>query len=381
MNLLFIADPNSIHEYKKISYFSKKPGYKCYIVPYNEHAETFWKSKFWMDMYKEAGVEVLSAIPYFSLTNFKKTLNARNYIKSVIIEKKIDAFIIIYVEPSALLALFKDYFKVPILLFTFGTDVLKTIPSFFGKKQPFKKLIAHLYRKAFNQADAIAGTSDAQLKIVSKLSGRQDELYLIRTGVNMQQIDADTSAYMPKELIGRKYVFFPRNMLPLYDHEWALNAIALLPESLKKEYTFVFVNSDSSNIAYVNKIRGMMSKMENVSFCFLTTQTQPSIFELNKNAALAVMTPTSDGAPVSAMEAMACNVPLILPPLAYDKDIFSEGVYHLKSREAEELALVIEKILNEEIVLDTEKANFNIRQNADYHGEMAKLEEVVKSIV
>src|SRR5690606_19613969 len=128
--------------------------------------------------------------------------------------------------------------------------------------------------------------------------------------------------------------------------------------NIKREYVFVFVDNNSPVISYVEKIKKRMLEVKDASFCFLPSQQPASIFALYKQASLVVMTPKSDGAPVSAMEAMACKAPLILPPLNYDQDLFGEGVCRLNSRSPQELAKKIEQILTGELLLDVEKASY-----------------------
>lgn len=100
----------------------------------------------------------------------------------------------------------------------------------------------------------------------------------------------------------------------------------------------VFVGKDSGDIEYQQKLVDIMEKMPDVDFEFLERQSQESIFELYKRASLVVMTPVSDGSPVSGMEVLLCGSRLILGPLEYDKDIFSNNVMRLNSWDAGELA-------------------------------------------
>ena len=61
------------------------------------------------------------------------------------------------------------------------------------------------------------------------------------------------------------------------------------------------------------------------------------------------MTPKSDGSPVSGMEAIALNKKLILGPLEYDRDIFSEpNVFYLNSWSTIELSSLIESVIHKE---------------------------------
>ena len=127
-------------------------------------------------------------------------------------------------------------------------------------------------------------------------------------------------------------------MRPIYNHDFCLEAIALLPEYIKAKYQMVFIGRGSGDVVYQNNIEEKMKTMSEVTFNFIDNQSQESMAELNKRASLVVMTPKSDGSPVSAMEALICGKQLILGPLKYDEDIFNRNVMKLKEWIPEELA-------------------------------------------
>jgi glycosyltransferase involved in cell wall biosynthesis len=134
----------------------------------------------------------------------------------------------------------------------------------------------------------------------------------------------------------------------------------------------VFVNKNSKWVEYVQEIQTLL---ENAGFkyLFLDTLTQKEIIQTYKSAQLVVMTPMSDGAPVSALETMAAGSPLILPPLDYDQDLFGKGVHFFKKFEASELADTMFRILNNIEKIDTNTAQKIALAKADRRTEMQKL--------
>jgi glycosyltransferase involved in cell wall biosynthesis len=203
--------------------------------------------------------------------------------------------------------------------------------------------------------------------------------YIIRTGVDIQTILSDTVSYEKEELIEKKYVFFPRAMRSLYNHELAIDAIAILPETIIKEFSFVFVDKNSADKAYTSLIEDKI-KQSAANFIWFENLGQKTLFQTYKNASLCIMTPKSDGTPVSAVEAMLCRVPLILPPLEYDPDLFSEGVMFFNERTAESLSSLIEAVLCGQKLPDIEMAYKNALHLADRNKEMNKLGMIYKEL-
>ena len=325
-------------------------------------------------------VKILGVIEDFSLRHFFRTIKQFQFLNTEIRSHKIDLLHIMYAEPNALWAYFRNSLNIPIVLTTRGTDVLKTIPFFFNNPGILNKLVAACYKKALLKCDVITCTSYQQKESVLKLTAKKaQKVEVIRTGVDIDKILGDTTVFKLSELEGGKYVFFPRAMRPLYQHEFAISAIKLLPEEIRNKFSFVFIDKNSADNNYVSLIRNEMNDCE-ANFIWLNNLEQSVLFQTYKNASLVVMTPASDGSPVSAIETMLCKVPLILPPLPYDKDLFSEGVVFFESWKAEDLALQIESLLEGDQKLNTESSFQNAINLADRKREMTKLGKIYSEI-
>ena len=165
MNILYLADPNSIHDLKWIRYFSQKKEFKTYILPRYHHNKSFRINNQSLD------IEVLNYIHDFSILRFYRTLSDAYKIKKIVKRKKIDIIHIIYAEPNALWCLFRRYFSIPMIISSLGTDVLKTIPETFKKRNLINYAVALAYKMAYLTADIATGTSKSQLTSIKKISG------------------------------------------------------------------------------------------------------------------------------------------------------------------------------------------------------------------
>lgn len=341
MNILFLIDPNSIHDQKWVSKFTSDNTYNCFFICRKVH---FNKSN--IESFESASnISFEGVVDYFSYKKIFNSLAQVRLIKKIISTQNIQIFHIQYAEPNALWALFRRYFKIPVIITCRGTDVLKTIPEHFSKKDLFNRLISISYKFSFQQADWVTFTSTSQLNSVLHFSQKVKNKTIIRTGVDLKKLFSDTSSLLPKNL-NKPYFLFPRYLKPIYNHEFTIQALKQLPITIKDKYLMVFIGKDSGVIEYQNFLINQLEEDSQIKYEFLPKLNQASIYELYKNATIIVMTPKSDGSPVSGMEAIALNKKLILGPIEYDQEIFNvPNVYKLKSWSPDELSSLIKFVI------------------------------------
>jgi glycosyltransferase involved in cell wall biosynthesis len=144
---------------------------------------------------------------------------------------------------------------------------------------------------------------------------------LIRSGVDVNTIKGiDNNDLLPESLRGKKYVFSPRYIRPIYNVELQIEALRLLPKSTLAEYRFAFIYGEGN---YFTEMKNRLAQIEGLDYVILDRLTQMEMWTCYKYAALTFMVPHSDGTPNTALEAMAAGCPLILRDLeAYDKELF-----------------------------------------------------------
>ncbi|MEP0984470.1 glycosyltransferase family 4 protein [Ekhidna sp.] len=331
MNILFFANPKSVHDRKWMQFIANNPAYKCFLISRKIHED--------FDSKKLENIEFIKPIQDFSILRFWRSLVGIISIYQIIKRNKIDIFHIIYAEPNALWAIGIRLYKIPMILTTRGTDVLKAIPGHFKRRSLLQLIIQKLYKESLNSFSAITCTSQRQVQSLLDL-GIESKYHIVRTGVNVESM----MKVKDRKLIEKPYILFPRLMKPIYNHEFSIEALSLLTKSIKEMYQVIFLDKDSKEVSYVHKIDKMIKAVEGLDFLFLNRINEDELHDLYKNASLCVMNPVSDGSPVSAMEAMFFNCPLILGPLDYDSDIFG-SITKLESWEPLELAGLIEESL------------------------------------
>lgn len=381
MNILYIADINpKTHDLKWIFNFSESIEFNTYLICLdhqllkvsNDHL-TYLDSK---------GINILGSIPVFSTIRFYRTWQSALKIKDWLKGNNIQLIHIMYAEPNALWALFRNYFGIPIVLTTRGTDVLKTIPEFFQRKDPLSFLVRKQYQNAFRSMDIITCTSLSQKKSIISMAGSH-KIDIVRTGVDMRIVNQANDDIKKKLGLKRDIILMPRTMLPLYNHEFTLDAISILSPSLRNNYTFLFVNSDTPDRVYFEFICNK-SKSIDADIRFVPSFSQTEIISLYKQALLVIMNPISDGSPVSAMEAMATKVPVILPPLNYDSEIFKDNTIGFTEWDPNSLAETMCFALN---MSDksrkklTKRAFDTIEKNYSTKEQMNKIRQIYKRLI
>lgn len=381
MNLLFFIDPLCVHDLKKINFFMKNPECAVYFLISEERMCN--NSKAVLDDLTNKGAVFCGSVRNFSVVRFYITLRQFFMIRRIVAENRIDLFLIIYAEPNALWAVFKKLTRVPWSLYLYGSDILLAIPAFKKRRDWFSRLIFQLYKYSLKNFDSVVGTSFKQLQNAIDFGVNPERTQVIRTGIDVAgYCSGSKHRSLPFENNNKPFVFFPRNMKPLYNHELAMKAINLLEPEIRDQYLWVYVNKDTNRQDYFREIQALATSVNSSNFVFLPTLSQEQMFSCYSLATVAVMTPLSDGSPVSAMEAMLCHCPLIMPDIDYDQDLFnSETVSFYKQGNVESLAEVIK-----DLVLDKQKregkaenARALVAELADTNKEMEKLLKILKN--
>lgn len=342
LSILFLADPSSIHDVKWM--MPDGPPIERYLLIRKCHLEQFELGEViaWCERH---GFHYAGAIGDFSIVRFWRTYKEFLALRKLIKEKSIDILHIFFAEPNALWAVFRSLLSVPIVVSTRGTDVLKTIPSFFRRRDPLGFLSSILYRVAFRAVDAVTSTCSRQVKAVERIAGRSKPLLReVRTGVDLMKLERDLSGPAAESMLDGPFVLFPRLMRPIYNHEFAIKAVQALSDDIRSHHRFVFLDKNSSDREYVTEVERMMGEVD-ANFLFLPSLSQQALHRWMGQAKAVVMTPRSDGTPVSGAESMLLETPLILPPLDYDQTLF-EGAFFFPDWQPESLSRTLEMVLN-----------------------------------
>ena len=378
MNILYLADPRSPHDLKDISYFSKQGLAQSYLICRKSHWAEL-RPETLQSLESQHSFKFLGHIDDYSVARPGKTHATAKWIQQLIRTYHIDLFHIFFAEPNALWASFRKRFKIPIVVTTRGSDALIGIPHAANRKSQFGRIVFKRYQQALRQTDQIISNSQSQIDQLNTCVNGLKPILLIRDGIHVQKMNGQVYSF-PSPPPKVPYILFPRNMAPIYNHELALDAISKLPATILETYQFVFLKSDAPYLSYVKKIRQKMDQIGQARFLFYPSLKQEELFALYQQASLVIMTLTSDGSSVAAMEAMYFKTPLVLPPLPYDQDLFGE-VPSFSTWEASELAQLMEELLKKPEKAQVEKNALLVREKADKAKEMDRVMKVYSTLI
>lgn len=347
MNILYIANPHSVHDIKWMEYFSAKPGHKVYVMA--EARDTGADVKAVEEKLAAKNMVFAGTLNSFSIKNILAFNYSVGALQGVIAKHKIDIVHILFATPYAM---WGNYSSVSYIITTRGSDALLVLPG-LKKEKGLRGLYFYWlfskFSKAFRGAAGITCTSVRQADAVRGLFGSSFNPQIIRTGVDVERINAiDNFDDIDASVRDKSFVLFPRNIMPIYNTLLQIEAINLLDDETLKGYSFVFVRGRNYDKAYLQQVVNRLKDLKTqrgLHYLILDELTQAQIWQYFKKAKLCVMTPVSDGTPNTALEAMAAKCPLILPNLDYDAELFGDVCVKLRTYEPKELADEMKKAL------------------------------------
>ena len=380
-NILYIGNPGSIHDVKWISYFSNKAdNYKTYLIYEKQLLINFNELK--EELIKK-NIILLKPISSFSLIRPFSSVQSIIAINKYIKKFNIDITHILFATPHAFWGL---KLNSPFIITTRGSDVLKVIPSLNsqkGLKRMYFKLLYNILKYTFKKASAVTSTSDFQIENINAMFSVKSQL--IKTGINFEEIQKKQNKdLLDDSLKAQKYIFSPRFFSPIYNINLQIDAINFLKEDIINTHVFVFVKGrdyDSNYASNIEKKLMSLSKSLNIKYLILDFITQMEMFCYFQNASLTIMTPSSDGTPNSALEAMASKSPLIMSDLPHlDKNLFSNTCHKFKGNNPELLAELIDTSISNYPSNLLDSAILNVEKYGNRNIEMNKLEYLYNTI-
>lgn len=379
IRVLYIGDPSSVHDLKWVSYFSTRDDFEAFFLvqEHEMHLITPERKK----QFDELGITVEGPIKSYSLWRFWENQASTNKIKEIIAKRKIDVVHPLFATPFSL---WTRNLPVPSVITSRGSDIHVVLAG-LGKgsflHQIHGKLLLKKFRSAFENAAAITCTSQGQLDRINSVFGTNLKAEIIRTGVNVEEIDNLTPKLRLSPIFsGKKIIFLPRYIQPIYRTELQLKALLEVPDNLRPQLALVLIKGSRTSDSYMKKIERLLKEC-GLPYQIFDSLTQHEMWSMFKKASLSIMTPKTDGTPNSALEAMAAKCPLILGSFKYDEDLFADDFCHrMKSNSAEELAELITESLQNYPKEKVDAAFKNVSKRGNRPVEMERLKELYLSL-
>lgn len=292
--LIFIGDSKVIHMQRWINYFLKR-NFVITLFTNTVNEDKRISSNFIIKkLYSKTKKSKLETIQLL----IENTKRIKEHIKN----EKIDIVHCFYTNYYGWLGNFTGFH--PTILTLWGSDLMLN----------HGLIENYLNKRAWKNADLLTVHSKFMRdKLSQRLNVHSSTIQLLRWGVDTQifQPNLPTNSLKDKlNLKGKKIIFCPRNIYPIYDIETITKAIPLV---IKKDKNIIFLFCKSNvDKKYFSNLQKTINKLKIEKYIlFVDNISYDKMPEYYNLADIVLSMALSDGLPISLLEAMACGTPII----------------------------------------------------------------------
>lgn len=342
MRIAFFADINDNHNQKWIRLLAERHSIVVFTLENNSIKDH--------DFINKTDIKVYSILPNaFTIINIFKKHTIISRIESILSENNIQIIHSIYSIPYSLWAGLVETENH--IITTYGSDMLIDYnldwknPASLKQKITFW-LLRKTLQKAFNNAKYITSTSVEQQNVIKQFISNDSKLYITRTGVDCEKFN---SIYKNTHRETKDFVILSnRAMRPLYNINIILDAFFQLEKKYTvKSFKLVLLNYNTDELFLSSLQKTIQTNNSQNHIEIVNDLTFEELIKCYKNSDIVIMIPRSDGTPVSGVETLLAQKPLIIGDLNYDTDLFNENtVWKINKTDAKTLCDKLIEILN-----------------------------------
>lgn len=295
LTLAFIADPNSIHTRRWLGFFVGRGHNVHLLVPNTATAEP--------GLDPRVAVHVYRAWPRTHIRGLGSVLTSL-YLRRVLRGIRPDVLHAHYLSWFGWAAWLSGFH--PYVVTVWGSDV------FVGPRE--SAMHRRWARRALTGAALVTAVSEDLARGAVELGARPERVMIVQFGVDPDAFfpaPARASLRDSLDLDGHRVVLSPRGLKAPYRHEVAVEALARLPGDVV--LLLVRWQADPEYLARLEKLvkeRGLESRVR-----WLPAIPHDAMADHYRLADVVVSLPVTDAFPVTALEAMACGVPVVMGEL------------------------------------------------------------------
>lgn len=357
MKIAYLSAGISVHDRRYLSKMLER-GYKPYLI-------SFWNSEVNFSM---EGIEFYHYRPQF-LSKIKKIIFLKKLLKKI----QPDIVHTGFLQTHGFIGAFvKDF---PLLSMPWGSDIL-----ILPQKSFYYKLVAKFVLK---NADMITCDCELVKRKIIEMSGYDSEkIIVIPCGTDLNIFHPKDSTNMRQELgwKNNRLLIMTRQFEPVYGIECFINALPCIIENFP-EVRVILVGNGSLEMEIKQQIDNLKLK----DYVYFTGFVDVNTMAEYLNAAdIYVSTSLSDGTSVSLLEAMACQLPVVVSDTPANREWIEDGAngFIVPMRNSQFLAnRLIELLSNSLLCQKMGNRNYNIAQErANWDRNFDKLEAIYKTL-
>jgi glycosyltransferase involved in cell wall biosynthesis len=291
LKIAFLGDPNSIHMRRWTAYLAGKGHHVTLIVGQNLVVKPGLAPE----------IDIERFVPYTRrpIHLFGAIVAGRSF-RRVLERLNPDVLHAHYLTGNGWLSWLSGFH--PYVITVWGSDVLIT-----ARESWRARLHSHL---SLHAADLVTGTSDYMLRAAVEAGARPRRTRLIHFGVDTERFAPGPDPVELRErlsLQGKRVIFSPRTIAPLYHHETVIAALASLPPDVVVLMTRHL--ADPAELARVESQAARLGVADRMIVVDSVAHADmPDFYRL---AEAVVSVAASDGGPITVVEALAAGRPVV----------------------------------------------------------------------
>jgi glycosyltransferase involved in cell wall biosynthesis len=377
MRICYLADGRYIHAHRWLRFF-KEHGHEMSLLSFApmqpEHIAAV----------EEAGGKYYGELGPFHLKRFWRTAGDLRRLLGFLRRERIDVLHCHFLGVNAWYAALSRFH--PLVITVMGGDVCG--PDWKPQGSLRERLLTPL---ALRRADLITCWSNQLTEVVRPFSAPGTPIEVIHGGVDLKRFSPGPKPQYLQERwgipAGAKVVLSPRLMRPLYNLDKIAMAATRVCAALPNAYFLFAYLSEAKDAAYEAKVHAIVNdSLATERIRFIGAIPHQEMADHYRLADMVISIPSTDGTPMSVLEAMACSTPVVVSDIPdYDPHYIEPGetVLAAKADEIEALAGALLRLMEDQAFAErlAAEARRRVEATASYQAQMSRMEQLYQGLL
>jgi len=376
MRICYLADGRYIHSHRWLRYFSNH-GHQTFLFSF----EPLTPSN--IDAVENAGAKYLGELSPFHLKRFWRTTAQISRLRRLLREEKIDVVHSHFVGVNAWYGALSRFH--PTVITVMGGDILgedwKPGPDIRERcLTPF----------ALRNADLITCWSNKLIPVVRRYTRPEVPIEVIHGGVELERFFPGPRPQYLLERLGlpqtARVILSPRLMKPLYNLDTIASAAEQVCAAIPETYFVFAVLPAGKDDSYEVKVREILERgavKDRVRY--VGSIPHDEMADYYRLADVTVSIPSSDGTPMSVLESMACETPVLVSRIPnYDAHYIEDQKTVMMADQTDPgaVATALIRLLQDSALAEglAAEAKRRVVESASYESQMAKMNELYEKV-
>lgn len=376
MRICYLADGRYIHSHRWLRYFSNH-GHQTFLFSFAPLTPSN------IDAVENAGAKYLGELSPFHLKRFWRTTAQISRLRRLLREERIDVVHSHFVGVNAWYGALSRFH--PTVITVMGGDILgedwKPGPDIRERcLTPF----------ALRNADLITCWSNKLIPVVRRYTRPEVPIEVIHGGVELERFFPGPRPQYLLERLGlpqtARVILSPRLMKPLYNLDTIASAAEQVCAAVPETYFVFAVLPAGKDDSYEVKVREILERgAVKDRIRYVGSIPHDEMADYYRLADVTVSIPSSDGTPMSVLESMACETPVLVSRIPnYDAHYIEDQKTVMMADQTDPgaVATALIRLLQDPALAQglAAEAKRRVVESASYESQMAKMNELYEKV-